>query len=147
MLDHGQYGVVEGVVAVELGDASESGAGDEPHRLRVLLGGDRDDPLVAFAGRKADSLFEHRDDPLIAEGRSASNVGVTLLPLRAVYREAIEEGIVAVNPTAGLKLPRVRSRRDRIAMPDECVRLLAQLSAADRRIWATAMYAGLRRAS
>lgn len=52
---------------------------------------------------------------------------------------------MAVNPTAGLKLPRVRSRRDRIATPDERVRLLAQLSAADRRIWATAMYAGLRR--
>jgi integrase len=84
-------------------------------------------------------------NPLIAEGRSASNIGVTLLPLRAVYREAIEEGIVAVNPTAGLKLPRVRSRRDRIATPDECARLLAQLSAADRRVWATAMYAGLRR--
>ena len=84
-------------------------------------------------------------NPLIAEGRSASNIGVTLLPLRAIYREAIEEGIVAVNPTAGLKLPRVRSRRDRIATPDECVRLLAKLSADDRRIWATAMYAGLRR--
>jgi integrase len=81
-------------------------------------------------------------NPLIAEGRSASNVGVTILPLRAIYREAIEEGIVAVNPTAGLKLPKVRSRRDRIATPDECVRLLAQLSPADRRIWATAMYAG-----
>jgi integrase len=32
-------------------------------------------------------------NPLIAEGRSASNVGVTLLPLRAIYREAIEEGV------------------------------------------------------
>jgi hypothetical protein len=39
-------------------------------------------------------------NPLIAEGRSASNVGVTLLPLRAIYREAIEEGVVAVNPTS-----------------------------------------------
>ena len=84
-------------------------------------------------------------NPLIAEGRSASNVGVTILPLRVIYREAIEEGIVAVNPTAGLKLPTVRSRRDRIATSDECVRLLAHLSATDRRIWATAMYAGLRR--
>lgn len=84
-------------------------------------------------------------NPLIAEGRSASNIGVTLLPLRAIYREAIEEGIVAVNPTAGLKLPRVRSRRDRIATPDECEKLLAVLAVADRRIWATAMYAGLRR--
>jgi integrase len=84
-------------------------------------------------------------NPLIAEGRSASNVGVTLLPLRAIYREAIEEGVVVVNPTSGLKLPRVRSRRDRIATPAECAKLLAELSAADRRVWATAMYAGLRR--
>ena len=86
-----------------------------------------------------------RVNPLIAEGRSASNVGVTVLPLRAIYREAIEEGVVAVNPTSGLKLPRVRSRRDRIATPGECAKLLAKLSAADRRVWATAMYAGLRR--
>ena len=84
-------------------------------------------------------------NPLITEGRSASNVGVTLLPLRAIYREAIEEGTVAVNPTSGLKLPRVRSRRDRFATPDECVKLLAELAVADRRVWATAMYAGLRR--
>jgi integrase len=84
-------------------------------------------------------------NPLIAEGRSASNVGVTLLPLRAIYREAIEEGVVVVNPTSGLKLPRVRSRRDRIATPAECAKLLAELSAADQRVWATAMYAGLRR--
>jgi integrase len=42
-------------------------------------------------------------------------------------------------------MPAVRGGRNRIAAPDECAALLEALSAADRPIWATAMYAGLRR--
>src|SRR5262249_22785585 len=70
---------------------------------------------------------------------------VTLLPLRAIYKQAMELGAVAVNPTAGLRMPAVRGGRDRIAPPDECSRLLAALPAGDPALWATAMYAGLRR--
>ena len=36
-------------------------------------------------------------------------------------------------------------RRERIASPDEAHRLIKALGQADRPIWATAMYAGLRR--
>jgi integrase len=42
-------------------------------------------------------------------------------------------------------MPAVRGGRDRIAAPDECARLLGALRAADRPLWATAMFAGLRR--
>jgi integrase len=84
-------------------------------------------------------------DQLVASGLHPSTIGVTLLPLRAIYKRAMARGEVAVNPTTGLEMPAVRGGRDRIAAPDECAALLEALSAADRPIWATAMYAGLRR--
>jgi integrase len=74
-----------------------------------------------------------------------STVVVTLLPLRAIYKQAMELGMVAVNPTTGLKMPAVRGGRDRIATPDECSKLLAALPTRDRALWATAMFGGLRR--
>ena len=69
------------------------------------------------------------------------------MPLRALYRDAdqITGGAVPDNPTVGLRLPAVRGTRDRIASPDEALRLLAALPARDRALWATAFYAGLRR--
>jgi integrase len=84
-------------------------------------------------------------DRLVASGMSASAVGVTLLPVRAIYKRAVKRGEIAVNPTADLELPAVRGGRDRIASPDECSRLLERLPETDRPLWATAMYAGLRR--
>jgi integrase len=84
-------------------------------------------------------------DALVADGLSASGVATTMLPVRAIYRRAIERGDVAVNPTTGLRIPAVRGRRDRIVSPEQCEALLAALRAGDRALWATAMYGGLRR--
>jgi integrase len=83
----------------------------------------------------------------MATGLSPSTVSATMNPLRAIYRRALErpESGITVNPTAGLRLPKVRGGRDRIAPPDECAKLLDALAAPDRALWATAMYAGLRR--
>lgn len=67
------------------------------------------------------------------------------MPLRAIYRRAVARGEVTVNPTTGLELPAVRGRRDRIASPAEAAALLAALPEGDQALWATAMYAGLRR--
>jgi integrase len=69
------------------------------------------------------------------------------MPLRALYRDAdqITGGAVPDNPTVGLRLPAVRGTRDRIASPDEALRLLAALPPQDRALWGTALYAGLRR--
>ncbi len=39
----------------------------------------------------------------------------------------------------------MRGRRDRIASPEECTRLLAALRPNNRALWTTAMFAGLRR--
>lgn len=65
------------------------------------------------------------------------------MPLRVIYRRALEDGYVAVNPCTALRLPAVRGRRDRIVSPAEAAALLSALPAAERPLWALALYAGL----
>jgi integrase len=84
-------------------------------------------------------------DSMVAGGMDPSTIRNTLMPLRAIYRRAVARGEVAVNPTSGLELPAVRGRRDRIADPVEAAQLLAAVPDGDRALWATALYAGLRR--
>jgi integrase len=84
-------------------------------------------------------------DRLCANGLDPSTVRNTLMPLRAIFRRAVARGEVAVNPTTGLELPALEGARDRIASPAEATKLLAALPERDRALWATAMYAGLRR--
>lgn len=67
------------------------------------------------------------------------------MPLRVIYRRAIEDGDVAVNPCDHLRLPAVRGKRDRIVSPEAAAALLAALEPRDRSLWALALYAGLRR--
>jgi integrase len=81
----------------------------------------------------------------LADGLSPSTIRNTLLPLRAIYRRALALDEVAVNPTLGLQLPAVRGRRERFASPEEASELIGAAPSADRALWATAMYAGLRR--
>jgi integrase len=88
---------------------------------------------------------------LVAEWQTAglapSTIRNSLLPLRAIYRDLELLGIAAVpvNPTTGLRLPKVEGERNRIASPEEAARLIAAAPGQDRPIWATAMYGGLRR--
>lgn len=84
-------------------------------------------------------------DGLLAEGLAPSTIGVLLLPVRAIFRRAFSRGEIAVNPTTGLELPRVRGGRDRITPPEQCARLLDALPQRDRALWACAMFGGLRR--
>jgi integrase len=84
-------------------------------------------------------------DRLLAEGLAPSTIRNTLMPVRAIFRRAVHRGEVSVNPTTGLELPAVRGRRDRVADPEEARELIAALPPKDRAIWATALYAGLRR--
>jgi integrase len=79
-----------------------------------------------------------------------STIRNTIVPLRSIFRHALRRGRIAVNPTAGLELPAVEGRRDRIASPGEASQLLDALAAwpsttNDVPLWATALYAGLRR--
>jgi integrase len=84
-------------------------------------------------------------DRLLAEGLAPSTVANTLNPLQAIYRHAVRREVVLVNPTREVELPADRGRRERIASAPEAARLIAALPEADRPIWATAFYAGLRR--
>jgi integrase len=83
-------------------------------------------------------------DALLADGLSASRIRNVLMPLRVIYRRAIEDGDVAVNPCEKLRLPAVRGTRERIASPEEAALLIEALGKPDRALWACAMYAGLR---
>ncbi len=108
------------------------------------------DRIVPILGGKRLGDVQRRDvqklaDELLAEGRDPSTIRNALMPLRVIYRRALEDGDVAVNPCTSLRLPAVRGRRERIAAPDEAQRLLDALPDRDRAIWATALYAGLRR--
>lgn len=108
------------------------------------------DHIVPHLGRTRLADVHHRDvqriaDDLLAEGRDPSTIRNALMPLRVIFRRAVEDGDLAVNPCTHLRLPAVRGRRERIASPDEAQRLLAALPERDRPIWATALYAGLRR--
>jgi integrase len=99
---------------------------------------------VRLADLQRFDLQEFADD-LLADGLNPSTIQVTLLPVRAVYRRALSRGEVVTNPCSGLQLPAVRGRRERYATPAEAEALIGALPATDRPIWATAMYAGLRR--
>jgi integrase len=135
-------GARDGVIRNRSGDPYKPSAirgYDQQLRLRVL-------PEFGRVKLSEVTLQDLQDfvDRLVASGLNASTIGVTLLPLRAIYKRALARGEVSVNPTVGLQMPAVRGRRDRIASPDECSRLLDALPAEVRPIWATAMYAGLR---
>lgn len=49
-------------------------------------------------------------DELVAAGLAASTVRNTMLPVRAIYRRALQRNVIGVNPTEGLALPAVRGR-------------------------------------
>jgi hypothetical protein len=50
-------------------------------------------------------------DALLTAGRDPSTIRNVLMPLRVIYRRAVADGEVAVNPCTGLRLPAVRGRR------------------------------------
>jgi integrase len=108
------------------------------------------DHVVPRLGRTRVADVQHRDiqriaDDLLVKGRDPSTVRNALMPLRVIFRRAVEDGDLVVNPCAHLRLPAVRGRRERIAPPEEAHQLLAALPERDRSVWATALYAGLRR--
>jgi integrase len=79
------------------------------------------------------------------KGRDPSSIRNELDPLRVIFREAIEDGEITVDPMVKLVLPHGRGRRTRVADRAECQRLLDALPDDQRCLWATAFYGGLRR--
>lgn len=83
-------------------------------------------------------------DRLLAAGHDPSTVRNALMPLRVVYRRALRNGEVHVNPCTMIDLPAVRGRRDRIASRGQAAELIAALRLSDHALWGAAFYAGLR---
>jgi integrase len=86
---------------------------------------------LRFARNLGDALLDGRE--------------LRLVPLRAIYRRAVNRGDVALNPTSGLELPAAEGRRDRIVSREEAAALLELLPEQDRAIWTAAFFSGLRR--
>lgn len=128
---------------------TRSGDPYKPSALRAYEQALRQKLLPALGHLKLSALPRNQVqdvvDRLVAEGLSASTVRNAVLPLRAIYRRAIARSEVHVNPTEGLSLPAVRGRRDRVARAAEARALIAAVPAEDRAVWASALYAGLRR--
>ena len=126
-----------------------SGGVYKPSTVRSYEGALRLRILPVIGHRRLASLDRRDVQTLVDEWRASglqpSTVQNTLNPLQVIARRALRDGELAIDPTDGLELPAVRGRRDRIASPEEAAELIAALPVADRALWATAFYAGLRR--
>ena len=84
-------------------------------------------------------------DEMLGAGADASTIRNALKPVQAIYRRLIEDGDLAINPCAELRLPSARGRRERIATPEEARALIAATRAGHRALWGWRFDAGLRR--
>jgi integrase len=85
-------------------------------------------------------------DRLAADGLAAATITTAVTPLRAIYRRARQVGHVHTNPVSGISVPSIDRRQERFATVEQVEAMLELLEGAkDRALWATALYAGLRR--
>jgi integrase len=84
-------------------------------------------------------------DGLLADGATPPLIEATMTPVRAIFSRAVERQMIMINPCLGVRLPSERKRRERVAPPEEARALIEALRASDRALWATFLYAGLRR--
>lgn len=136
-------GMREGTVRTRSGDPYKPSAirsYDETLRLHVLpaIG------AIRLPRIQRDHIQAIVDD-LHSGGKSPSTIRNAIVPVRVIFRRAIRSGEVSTNPCTDLDLPAVRGRRKHIPSPAEAAALLTALPREDRGLWATALYAGLRR--
>ncbi|HEY2182491.1 MAG TPA: tyrosine-type recombinase/integrase [Solirubrobacteraceae bacterium] len=99
---------------------------------------------------KLSQIDRRRVKALVAEWKrdgmtAPSSIRNNLDPLRVIVREAIEDGAIAIDPLAGLRLPQGGGRRERVADRAEAQKLIDALDQNDRALWACAFYGTLRR--
>jgi integrase len=140
-------GFVEGIASGAI--RTRTGERYKPSVVREYERSLRLHVLPALGGAKL-SKIQRRDvqrlaDELLAGGADPSTIRNALKPLQVIYRRAIEDGDLAINPCERLRLPAARGRRERIASPSEAAALIAALRPEDRALWGCAFYAGLRR--
>ena len=127
---------------------SRSGQRYKPSVLRGYAADLRNHVLPELGNRRLADVrrgdLQTLVDRQLGRGLSASKVRNVLMPVRAIYRHALERDEVVLNPTRNLRLPTGLGIRDRVATVTEAEALFAALPEVDRALWATAFYAGLR---
>lgn len=107
------------------------------------------DVLPSLGTRRLDQI--RREDlnafaqSVSRRGLGASSVRNMLMPVRAVFRHAMDVGWIRDNPTLSMKVPSPRPKRLRVAEPHRVAAYIEALPVKDRALWATAFYGGLRR--
>jgi integrase len=101
-------------------------------------------------GHKRLSSIRRRDvqalvDELRAAGLAPGTVLNKLDPVRVIFRRAMRDDLIAVDPTEHLDLPLNRGRRERVEPPGRANALIDALPESERAFWAMALMAGLRR--
>lgn len=84
------------------------------------------------------------DPEVQRKGLAGSTIRNILDPLRVVCRRALEDDEIQTNPTDRLRLPALSSKPRQVASRDRAATLLDALPDADRALWTTLFYAGLR---
>ena len=140
----------EWLVAAEAGIVrTRSGDPYKPSALRSYRQALRQRILPQIGSQRLSAVTRNQIqdfvDRLVAKGLAPSTVRNSILPLRAIYRRAHHRDEIATNPTLKLSLPAVHGRSDQIADPTHAAALIAALPEPDQALWATALYAGLRR--
>jgi len=84
-------------------------------------------------------------DDMQKAGLASATIDSAITPLKALYRRATGRGEVRTNPTVGIEKPAVRTKPRRVVPHTDAEAMIAALDAgAERALWATAFYAGLR---
>jgi integrase len=104
--------------------------------------------LPALGSMRLNEITAGRLERLVDELQvdlSANSVRNAMMPLLAIYRWAVRRDYTAIDPTRAVELPLDSGQRDRFATREEVKLLIAAVPEKDRPLWATALYAGLRR--
>ena len=81
----------------------------------------------------------------LAAARSPSTVRNALLPLRVIYKRALRDGEATQNPCQGIDLPAREEAERTPPTRADAVDLVAGVEDDRQALWATALYAGLRK--
>ena len=139
----------EWLLGAEAGEVrNRSGQPYKPATLRGYRQALEDYLLPVLGGRKLNTVttadLQELVDRWQAEGQSPATIRNSIKPLQAIYRRARSREGLPINPTHDLELPAPAPKEVEIVAPAVAAQLLAAAPEADRALWATALYAGLR---
>ena len=89
-------------------------------------------------------VIERRAAVWAKEGVSGSTIRNRLMPLRVMYAEAVRNREISASPFDHIRLPKINGPRKRYVSWEEGEQLLAVLPDEIARVYAVALYAGLR---